>query len=35
MADVLTLYTELGFRIVGYDNWVVTNYRSVVMSKRL
>ncbi len=28
-------YTRLGYRDVGYATWEVTNYRSVIMSKRL
>jgi len=32
---LVAMYTKMGFRIVGYDNWIVTNYRSVIMSKAL
>lgn len=32
---LVAMYTKMGFRIVGYDNWIVTNYRSVIMSKVL
>jgi GNAT superfamily N-acetyltransferase len=28
-------YTRLGFRFVGHQQWEVTNYRSVIMSKVL
>ena len=28
-------YTRLGYRFIEYAQWDVTNYRSVVMSKRL
>ncbi|MCA9101432.1 MAG: GNAT family N-acetyltransferase [Planctomycetales bacterium] len=28
-------YARLGYRVVGHVTWEVTNYRSVVMSKRL
>ncbi len=33
--NLVEMYTKMGFRIVGYDNWIVTNYRSVIMSKKL
>lgn len=32
---LIAMYTKMGFQIVGYDNWIVTNYRSVIMSKIL
>lgn len=32
---LVAMYAKMGFRIVGYDNWIVTNYRSVIMSKAL
>lgn len=28
-------YTKRGYRFIDYANWDVTNYRSVIMSKRL
>mgnify|MGYP001576682416 CR=1 FL=1 len=28
-------YVKLGFRIIGETQWDVTNYRSVIMEKRL
>lgn len=32
---LVAMYAKMGFRAVGYDNWIVTNYRSVIMSKAL
>lgn len=32
---LVAMYEKMGFRAVGYDNWIVTNYRSVIMSKDL
>ncbi len=32
---LVAMYEKMGFRAVGYDNWIVTNYRSVIMSKTL
>jgi GNAT superfamily N-acetyltransferase len=34
-TKLVEMYTKMGFRIVGYDDWIVTNYRSVVMSKKI
>jgi GNAT superfamily N-acetyltransferase len=32
---LVVMYTKMGYRIVDYDNYIVTNYRSVIMSKTL
>ncbi len=32
---LVAMYTKMGFRIVSHDDWIVTNYRSVIMSKPL
>lgn len=34
-THLIEWYIQLGFRITGYVQWDVTNYRSVVMSKTL
>ncbi len=34
-AELIALYARLGYRLVGHVQWDVTNYRSVVLSKRL
>jgi GNAT superfamily N-acetyltransferase len=32
---LVAMYARMGYRVVDYDNYVVTNYRSVIMSKSL
>lgn len=34
-THLIEMYTRRGYRLVGYADWDVTNYRSVVLSKTL
>ncbi len=34
-ADLITMYQRRGYRVVDSADWEVTNYRSVVLSRRL
>ena len=33
--NLIAMYTKRGYRHVGYAQWEVTNYRSVILSKKL
>ncbi len=33
--DLIRLYTRRGYRFIGYTQWKLANYRSVIMSKRI
>lgn len=35
VGDLIRMYEARGYRFVGYIQWEVTNYRSVVLSKKL
>lgn len=32
---LVDMYDRMGFRVVGHDDWNITNYRSVIMSRPL
>jgi len=34
-TDLVAYYNKRGYRLVGYANWDITNYRSVLLSKTL
>jgi len=34
-AHLIAFYSARGYRNVGYEQWDHTNYRSVILSKRL